>query len=75
MAKPYMYKLHPKSRKLCSCCDEVAVKKIEIQTSWFRGDDDVFLLCPSHASIAEQNKFDDLYYDNAMTKARRSKAA
>ncbi|MEI7296654.1 hypothetical protein WCQ02_31310 [Paraburkholderia tropica] len=69
--KPHMFRLHPKSKKLCSCCDEVAVKKLEIQTSWFRGDDDVFLLCPEHVSVAEQSRFDDIYYDYAMAKERR----
>jgi hypothetical protein len=72
-AKPHMFKLHPKSKKLCSCCDQVAIKKLEIQTSWFRGDDDVFLLCSSHVSVAEQMKLDDIYYDYALTKAPRAK--
>lgn len=38
-------------------------------------DDDVFLLCPAHVSVAEQMKFDDIYYDYAQTKARRSSKA
>lgn len=71
-SKTHMFRLHPKSKKLCSCCDEVAIKKLEIQTSWFRGDDDVFLLCPEHVLAAEQMKFEDIYYDHAVTKARRS---
>jgi hypothetical protein len=73
--KPHMYRLNPKSKKLCSCCDQVAIKKLEIQTSWFRGDDDVFLLCPSHVTVAEQMELDDIYYDYAQTKARRSSKA
>lgn len=73
--KPYeIWKLNAKSRKLCSCCASVAVFKVEVRTSWFRGDDEVYLACSEHEALLGAGKWDDFYYDHAMTKMRRGQA-
>jgi hypothetical protein len=71
-AKVSTWKLNPKSKKLCSCCQAVAKIKVEIQTSWFRGDDDVYLACVEHQEMIKAERWDDFYHDLAMTKAKRS---
>lgn len=69
---PYeIWKLQPKSKKLCSCCAHVARFKVEVRVSYFRGDDEVYLACPDHEALLKQGKWDDFYYDFAMTNTKR----
>lgn len=67
-----IWKLRPNSKKLCSCCASVASHKMEIRTSWFRGDDEVYLVCDEHKALVDSQRFEDFYHDFAMTKAQRS---
>jgi hypothetical protein len=70
-----IWKQPAKSKKLCSCCDAVAKIKIEIRTSWFRGDDEVYLACDEHKALIEAEKWDEFYHDFAITKTKRSSRA
>lgn len=63
MARSYPYlstdrKLKP--RKLCNCCTTPATHKVEIQVNWFRGDDEVFLLCDTHYALVKPLDLDAL---------------
>lgn len=42
------------SRK-CNCCAEFARHAITIQTSWFRGEDEEYLVCDSHSDLARSD--------------------
>ena len=41
--------------KLCECCDAPATHAIMIQLSIFRGDDEGYLVCEEHATLARMN--------------------
>lgn len=44
------------SAKLCNCCSTKARWQVEFQVSWFRGEDECFLLCDTHhALVADMN--------------------
>ncbi|WP_458364589.1 hypothetical protein [Burkholderia pseudomallei] len=60
--------------KLCSCCDKGAVKRIDIQTDWMRGNDDVMQVCDSHLAMARAGNWRELYRDNESTQKRRRAA-
>lgn len=66
-----VWKLPNKGKKLCSCCGEIATHKVEIRTNWFRGDDEVYLICTEHHSMVLNGRWEDFYYDFAMTKTNR----
>lgn len=59
------------SRKLCSCCDLVALKKVDIEVSYMRGDDGVLLLCEAHLILAKEGLFERLFRDRDITRAQR----
>jgi hypothetical protein len=44
---------------------------VEVRVSYFRGDDEVYLACSDHEALLRQGKWDDFYYDFAMTSAKR----
>lgn len=50
-----------KQRGVCNCigCEEPAFFHIEIEFSWFRGEDGVYKACGQHRDLAqkETNKF------------------
>lgn len=42
----------------CDLCDEAATHKVEIEVSWFRGDDEVYHVCQAHRpDRRELNRF------------------
>lgn len=45
----------------CKCCNEKAIAKVEIQTNWFRGDDEYFWVCEPHLQMAKNEEFDQFY--------------
>ncbi|WP_134046860.1 hypothetical protein [Paraburkholderia caballeronis] len=57
--------------KLCSCCTNKAVKRIDIQTNWMRGDDDVMNVCGRHLEIARVGNWVQLYAAQKTTKEAR----
>jgi hypothetical protein len=61
-----------KGNKQCDCCkDGIAVRKVEFQTGWFRGDDEVFKLCLIHYPLAKSGDLDVLMQLAEVEKARR----
>ncbi|KVR93964.1 hypothetical protein [Burkholderia vietnamiensis] len=60
--------------KLCSCCENGSIKRIDIQTDWMRGNDDVMQVCDSHLAMARAGNWRELYRDNESTQARRRSA-
>lgn len=54
---------HKKQNHKCSLCDATAVSRIDVQTDWFRGDDDVFLVCDRHLTMAENGDWKRFYAD------------
>lgn len=62
--------------KLCSCCDQPAARRVDIQTDWFRGNDDVFDLCGTHIEVARSGRWRQLYADlQATREARKDRVA
>lgn len=61
--------------KHCSCCDQPAARRVDIQTDWFRGNDDVFDLCGTHIEMARGGRWRQLYADFEASKARRKESA
>lgn len=49
--KGYPTRLNKRSKKPCCVCGVIAIKQIDIQVSWFRGDDVVVHVCHEHAKI------------------------
>lgn len=60
--------------KQCSCCDQKALKRIDIQVSWLRGEDDVFNVCETHLKMARASQWETLYGDAQNTKEARRAA-
>lgn len=50
------------SRAKCECCGSTARFRVTVQLSIFRGDDEVFDVCESHAMLArtDYNRFLDV---------------
>jgi hypothetical protein len=53
----------------CACCEAKATRKIEVQISWFRGDDEVYRVCENH--IPGNSDWSD-FYNLLVIKKRRS---
>ena len=49
------YKGHPNGMPKCQLCDNKAVGKVEIQTSWMRGDDEYRPRCDDHKNVLIAN--------------------
>lgn len=60
-----------KPAKLCNCCPEVATHSCVRQVSWFRGDDESYLLCDTHTEIAKAGDFARITADASTEKMRR----
>lgn len=42
-------------RSTCYVCGRVATHYVDIEFSWFRGDDGTYPLCPKHKAFPENN--------------------
>lgn len=60
-----------KGSKQCDCCPQIAVHKVDVQTNWFRGDDEVFKLCAEHYALIKAGEIAALFEFQAAEKARR----
>ncbi len=49
------YKGHPNGMPKCQLCEKKAVGKVEIQTTWMRGDDECRPRCDDHKGILAEN--------------------
>ena len=38
----------PNSHGRCACCDNYATHRMDVQVSWFRGEDEVYQVCREH---------------------------
>lgn len=47
----------------CAACEREATMRVTIQNSWFRGEDDVLILCSVHAAMARAADWSALYRD------------
>ncbi|WP_207000653.1 hypothetical protein [Trinickia mobilis] len=57
--------------KFCSCCDQPAVKRIDVQTDWMRGNDDVMQVCDAHLVMARASQWRRLYHDHETEQRKR----
>lgn len=39
----------------CKFCDHAATYRVDVQTTWTRGDDEVFHLCHEHFALYSKN--------------------
>ena len=46
---------------ICEACGNGAAWAVTIQVSWFRGDDDMFLLCEPDRRMAMDKQWKDFY--------------
>lgn len=56
-------RFHRREAFPCDACTREAILRVVIQTSWFRGEDDVFRLCSVHAAMARAADWQALYRD------------
>lgn len=47
----------------CDACDREATTRATVQTSWFRGEDDMLKLCSVHTAMARADEWTALYRD------------
>jgi len=53
---PRLGTIHPLDFfKICECCDAPATKSIHMQFTRFRGDDEVYAVCPFHLQMAKKD--------------------
>lgn len=68
-------KTQRRNGKLCDCCDKPAVTWMDVQVSWFRGEDEVLKLCEEHTKIAKESDktrdFDIIWKDQEAEKKKR----
>ena len=38
----------------CAACEERPIRLVDIQVSWFRGDDDIYAVCVDHLKLARR---------------------
>lgn len=62
-----------KGKRQCHCCRNIAARKVEIQVSWFRGDDEVLQLCDLHYSFVGKQAYRELFDAAEAEKASRRK--
>lgn len=46
---------------ICDACGNTAAWAVTIQVSWFRGDDDIFLLCEEDRRMAMEKRWQEFY--------------
>lgn len=61
------------NKGLCDCCENKAraTHRVDVQTSWFLGEDDVFLLCAEHKDLIESGDCNTIYSEAEKTKLVR----
>jgi hypothetical protein len=63
--RPNQFGRHTRSPKKgplkCYLCDSQATHRIDVQNSWMRGEDDVFLVCLPHLELARSGKWGEFY--------------
>ncbi|MBB3004434.1 hypothetical protein FHX57_006816 [Paraburkholderia tropica] len=64
---------HSIKRGQCSCCNRFATRKVDIQVSWFRGDDEVLQLCELHYAFVGKQAWKELFDAATAEKDRRRK--
>jgi hypothetical protein len=47
----------------CDACEREATTRAHVQTSWFRGEDEVLNLCSVHTAMARAGEWTALYRD------------
>lgn len=62
-----------KGKRMCDCCQKVAVRKVDIQVDWFRGNDEVMQLCELHYVFIGKEAWRELFDAAAEEKDRRRK--
>ncbi|MGN6085845.1 hypothetical protein [Trinickia sp.] len=62
-----------KGNKQCHCCRQTAIRKVEIQVNWFRGDDEVFQLCELHYAFVGKKAWRELFAAAEAEKESRRK--
>lgn len=62
-----------KGKRLCHCCTATAIRKVDIQVSWFRGDDEVLQLCELHYAFVGKGAWHELFDAAASENDRRRK--
>jgi hypothetical protein len=67
-------RFHRREHYACDACEREAILRVVIQTSWFRGEDDVFRLCSTHAAMARAANWSALYRDISANSKPRSNA-
>jgi hypothetical protein len=45
----------------CKICNEKSLKKVEVRTTIFRGEDDVLWVCDNHLSLLKEKNFSKFY--------------
>ena len=58
---------------LCACCNAIAEKRMDVQVSYMRGDDEVFLLCGRHLELINSGNFDAIFSAAEATRNARRK--
>lgn len=61
----------PLDRGLCSCCQHPAVRRVDIQVSYMRGDDEVLKLCLEHLQWIDVGRFAALFEEARTTNEMR----
>lgn len=60
--RPNQFGRHGKKKAhTCYLCDAKATHRIDIQNSWLRGEDDVFLVCTPHLEMARAGRWGEFY--------------
>lgn len=58
---------------MCSCCNQNAKRRVDIQVNWFRGDDEVLQLCETHYPLIAAEMWKELFAAAEAEKDRRRK--
>jgi hypothetical protein len=56
-------RFHRRTPIPCAACEREAIVRVVVQTSWYRGEDDVYKLCGVHAAMARAADWSALYRD------------
>jgi hypothetical protein len=61
----------PAKRGMCSCCNQTAMRRVDIQVNWFRGDDEVLQLCELHYVFVGKQAWEELFHAAETGKDKR----
>jgi hypothetical protein len=62
-----------KGKRMCDCCQQTAVRKVDIQVDWFRGNDEVLQLCDLHYAFVGKQAYQELFAAAEAEKDQRRK--